>query len=240
MFPDKTSQIWQIDPTLLTKAIYSVEWRFESEAEFIHLAQLKDLLDSCDATLEVRLLIPYLPYARQDKIVSNDTCFALYSFSKLLNSLAFSEVQVFDAHSEEASKMILNFWNCYPRYLYPYVINELNPHLICYADEGAFKKYRKSFGGPYLYGIKTRESSTGLITDLTLSDAALMQDKTVLIVDDICDGGKTFLLLAAALYNAGAIEVNLYVTHGIFSRGTDVLRYAGIKRIFTYKGEKHD
>jgi phosphoribosylpyrophosphate synthetase len=63
------------------------------------------------------------------------------------------------------------------------------------------------------------------------------KDKRVLIVDDICDGGKTFELLAKDLYNAGAEEVNLFVTHGLFSKGLIPLKLAGIKRIFTNKGQ---
>jgi len=58
-----------------------------------------------------------------------------------------------------------------------------------------------------------------------------------MIVDDICDGGATFILLAKELYAAGAKEVNLFVTHGIFSKGLIPLYEAGIKRIFTQDGE---
>jgi len=59
----------------------------------------------------------------------------------------------------------------------------------------------------------------------------------VLIVDDICDGGMTFKLLARDLLAAGAKEVHPYVTHGIFSKGLDTLKESGIGRFFTYKGE---
>ena len=59
----------------------------------------------------------------------------------------------------------------------------------------------------------------------------------MLIVDDICDGGKTFELLAEQLYSNGAEEVNLFVTHGLFTKGLRPLKNAGIKRIFTNKGE---
>jgi ribose-phosphate pyrophosphokinase len=51
-----------------------------------------------------------------------------------------------------------------------------------------------------------------------------------LIVDDICDGGATFVALARKLREAGAIEVSLFVTHGIFSKGKDL---EGIDNIYT-------
>jgi ribose-phosphate pyrophosphokinase len=47
--------------------------------------------------------------------------------------------------------------------------------------------------------------------------------KTVLIIDDICDGGKTFLELGKKLKELGAKSVLLHVTHGIFSKGRDAM-----------------
>jgi ribose-phosphate pyrophosphokinase len=52
----------------------------------------------------------------------------------------------------------------------------------------------------------------------------------VLIVDDLCDGGGTFTAHASVLLAAGATAVDLYVTHGIFSKG---LPLDHIDRVFT-------
>ncbi len=46
-----------------------------------------------------------------------------------------------------------------------------------------------------------------------------MKGKYCVIVDDICDGGRTFIELAKTLKEGGAQRVVLYVTHGIFSKG---------------------
>ena len=54
-----------------------------------------------------------------------------------------------------------------------------------------------------------------------------------LIMDDICDGGGTFVLLAEYLLRHGAASVGLAVTHGIFTKGIDILFDAGISRIYT-------
>jgi ribose-phosphate pyrophosphokinase len=51
-----------------------------------------------------------------------------------------------------------------------------------------------------------------------------------LIVDDICDGGRTFIELAKVLRPLTSGQVKLYVTHGIFSAGFEAL--AGLDRIF--------
>ena len=53
-----------------------------------------------------------------------------------------------------------------------------------------------------------------------------------LIVDDICDGGGTFIGLANELKNKNAGKLYLAVSHGIFSRGFDDLEKCFTK-IFT-------
>jgi ribose-phosphate pyrophosphokinase len=52
-----------------------------------------------------------------------------------------------------------------------------------------------------------------------------------LIVDDICDGGGTFIGLAAELKNKNAGKLYLAVSHGIFSKGFDSLKC--FDKIFT-------
>ena len=52
-------------------------------------------------------------------------------------------------------------------------------------------------------------------------------------IDDICDGGQTFISLAQSLKKQGAAEIFLYVTHGIFSKGLDQLKTC-IQHIYCY------
>ena len=110
LFPDQTSQVWQIKG--LNKLTAKVTWEYECEQEFMHLAQLKTLLDfrAIKSTLE----LPYLPYARQDKPVRNDNTFALVTFANLLNSLKFDQVFSIDPHSDVAKELIKNFTGVMP------------------------------------------------------------------------------------------------------------------------------
>ncbi len=50
-----------------------------------------------------------------------------------------------------------------------------------------------------------------------------LKGKTPIVVDDICDGGATFLALAQKLKLSGANKPYLFVSHGIFSKGTSEL-----------------
>jgi len=52
----------------------------------------------------------------------------------------------------------------------------------------------------------------------------------LLIVDDICDGGGTFTLLAKAICEVKPdCNIDLVVSHGIFSRGLPI---EGIRHVF--------
>lgn len=233
-FPDGTSQVWNLPQKLLEPySTPKIIWDFDSEDEFLHLAQLKYLLDR--RAIKPKLRLNFLPYGRQDKEGLNDETFALRPFAQLLNTLKFSEIECLDPHSNTAKWLIDNLVVLLPTEEVQRVNGLLNSDVFCYPDEGAFTRYAKLFERPCIYGTKERDQKTGRITSYTLHGSP--KDQSVLIVDDICDGGATFEILTDQLLSAGAKEVNLFVTHGIFSRGLKPLRKAGINRIFTHKGE---
>lgn len=233
IFPDKTSQVWNVDPEFSNSKINEIMWKFEHEGEFMHVVQLRDLLRS--KGFKCGLHMPYLPYARQDKAVTNTETFALRSFANLINKLTFQYVSAIDPHSMVAKHFIYNFVELSVATEINFAAKETDATLFCYPDDGALKKYTKYLDDPHAYGEKHRDQQTGKITDYKLFGD--VKGQSVLIVDDICDGGMTFILLADALIVAGARDINLYVSHGIFSKGTEVLHAAGIKRIFTKEGE---
>lgn len=230
IFPDKTSQVWKIgDDAIHAYPGNQVEWRFEHEGEFMHLAQLRALLAD-----RPHLYIPYLPYARQDKAVGNNTTFALLPFLRLLDGLDFGTVAAFDPHNAEFARTYLrNFVAIEPKAEIQFAIYETRPDLLCYPDEGAKRRYEKWRLAPEIWAEKDRDQASGEILGVRLNGA--WEGKTILIVDDLCDGGATFIKLAAAL--KGAADIHLYVSHGLFSKGIDVLRQGGIRRIFTKEGE---
>lgn len=238
IFPDSTSQVWKLDEANI-KPVNRVEWDYKSDAELVQLAQLKHLLDSYNTY--TCLAIPYLPYGRQDKSISNVTTFGLYTFASLLNSMKFSRVDILDPHSKLALELLDNSREISPL---PYIndaIHDCNPDTILYPDIGAQERYLSLI--PYktsIVGRKVRNPLTGEIVEYKLGIGMLDMDITgrrILIVDDICDGGATFVLAAkCAMGVCKASEVNLYTTHGIYSRGIEYLTNNGISRIYNRKG----
>lgn len=235
IFPDNTSQVWKLPEQILNETNYAhITWEFSHEGEFMQLAQLKHLLVQYNFKATLRL--PYLPYGRQDKEVSNEATFALRTFAKLLNGLHFDEVIIHDPHSVIALKLIHNSSAAYPMGQVYRVIEENNIDVLCYPDKGAVSKYSKIYEyHDHIYGEKVRDQLTGNITSYELFGDPSGQN--VLILDDICDGGATFKLLAKDLLAKGAKSVLLFVSHGIFSKGVRTLLDSGISRVFTSEGE---
>lgn len=237
IFPDGTSQVWKLDEDLLASIERDneadVTWEFSSESEYVHLAQLRTLLFIY--TDNVHLFLPYLPYARQDKHVSNETTFAFRVFSRMLNLLDFNTVEVLDPHCKTRVHMIDNVTSLSPRSHIQDAISATSAGILLFPDQGALRRYEPLQLLDHVVADKVRDQATGTITSFTLNGSVL--EHVVLIVDDLCDGGYTFVLAAKAAYASGATEVHLYTTHGLYTKGLQVLRDAGIRRIFNCKGE---
>jgi ribose-phosphate pyrophosphokinase len=76
------------------------------------------------------------------------------------------------------------------------------------------KRYSGMFQLPYAFGIKKRDWSTGKIEGLEISGLAeCIENKNILIVDDICSRGGTFYHSAKKLKELGANKIYLYISH---------------------------
>lgn len=235
VFPDNTSQVWKLPDHIFGRDSWvHIHWSFTNEGELMHLAQLKMLLDSRGVRSALR--ITYLPYGRQDKDISNTTTFALHTFAHILNSLDFEEVIIHDPHSSVALKLIKNSKAYFPIKNFLKVLELVQPDMLCFPDKGAQERYKDLVKIPSIYAEKQRNQDTGEITGLALSSKPMIINQKILIVDDICDGGTTFIKVAETL-SFYTDEMDLYVTHGIFSKGLKPFFDSGIKRIFTQDGE---
>lgn len=171
---------------------------------------------------KIHLFMPYLPYARQDRVCATGEPLSLRVMCDLINAQRYDSVEVWDVHSDVATALLDRVSNVHcSTFLGPCLTNA--PVLVA-PDSGALKKIAacaKKYGLRYVRADKSRNPATGAITG-TVVYSDHIGDKDFLIVDDICDGGRTFIELAQQLRPLTTGKVNLYITHGIFSRGTNV------------------
>lgn len=176
----------------------------------------------------LRLRLPYLPYARQDRVCAPGEALSLRVMCDLINAQRYSVVEVWDVHSDVAMALLDRAVNIdcsrFLQWLSDWGQQNWSNTTLVAPDAGAIKKVAaaaKHLGVPFVRADKTRDATTGEITG-TVVYSEHIGAKDFLIVDDICDGGRTFTELARQLRPLTDGRVMLYVTHGIFSRGTAV------------------
>lgn len=212
-----------------------IVWHYENDAELFTIMCIRDYYASHKAIL----YIPYLPHARMDRVKNPEDVFTLRTFARVINSMNFERVYVWDAHSNVGPALIDRCHDVNALTWIQEAITQLGyaKENIClfFPDEGAQKRYGAMFPDyTQAFGIKKRNWETMRIEGYDIIGEENIKDKCVLIVDDICSYGNTFTHAAGALITAGAKEVNLYVTHceDAISKG-NIFKDERINKVFT-------
>ena len=197
IFPDGTSQVWKLPDTLALPI--NIRWEWGNEAEVMHVAQLLRLIESrqfiasgdglvstakgglltaCSGAAGlspiVYLDVPYLPYARQDKEISNESCFALDVFFDILETSSSALtliVKSIDPHSEEVDNYGFYVKQSPQNYIEE-ALRQLEQEygekpLLVFPDKGAYGRYANMFPSlPSIYFEKNRDPLTGEIISI--------------------------------------------------------------------------
>lgn len=173
---------------------------------------------------KIALFMPYVPYARQDRVCNQGEALSIAVFADLINACGFSAIRCLDPHSSVTGAVIKNLQVVDQFDIFGKVKPSFRETYIVAPDAGAIKKcedFAKRVGAAGVVTCsKTRELSTGEITGMSCD-----QDVTGLnlfVLDDICDGGRTFIELAK-MFGSKPLTIELAVTHGIFSKGVEVV-----------------
>ncbi|MGX7667340.1 ribose-phosphate diphosphokinase [Flavobacterium pedocola] len=183
----------------------------------------------------INAYIPYFPAARQDRVMVAGEPLSVKVYADIINALQLHKVCVFDPHSEVTPAVLDNCVVINNHGFIKEVVEQIgNEILLVSPDGGALKKIYKV--SEFLGGVeviecsKSRDVKTGKLSGFKVYSEDL-QGKDCLIVDDICDGGGTFIGLAEELKRKNAGKLYLAVSHGIFHKGFDSLKC--FDKIFT-------
>lgn len=188
---------------------------------------------------EIHLYAPYFLGSRSDRkfeVGSNN--YLKTVICPIINAIRFESVTVLDPHSD-VLEACLNSYEPVPNYqLVEWATNKLlfNNMLLMSPDAGAMKKIYKvaefiKYEGEIITCAKSR-AVDGKITKTEVPHFDITKD--VVLIDDICDGGRTFIEIAKVIkarhesYDREKSHVPLgklylIVTHGIFSKGLSEL-----------------
>lgn len=170
-----------------------------------------------------KLVLPYVPGARQDRSnPTGDVLFTAMSVAGMINQRDFSRVIILDPHSP-VTPLCINRVREFPLARIAKRFDNRAFNGVIAPDKGArdrAEKFAGTLGVNVTYGSKSRDVATGRLSGF---DIKVEAGRHYLVVDDICDGGGTFVGLGEKIREQGA-TADLYVTHGIFSKGTTALK----------------
>lgn len=196
----------------------------------MEVLQIKDILDR-NGIDKVTLYMPYFYYSRQDRATTPESSFALKIFCDLLETANFDRITTHDLHSGAAEVLLPNLSDRAPTELLDYVWDNNDYDYIIAPDAGAtekiygFAEYLQIDKDKVITATKHRDPATGQLGSPSMDyrDILKLMNKKAVIFDDICDGGYTFIQLAKFLHGEVKVELDLAVTHGIFSKGATSL-----------------
>lgn len=216
-FPDGTKLI-KYNPTFVDGA-YRITWLYDNDAELFQLIALVKHLKS-KARCRIWLNLPYVPNARMDRVKNSDEVFTLKAFADTINWLGFEGVTICNPHSTVSEALFDRVsvdFDCVVEDVKHVLDTSLNQiDVIYFPDEGACKRQGdllKDFNLPITFGIKKRDWQTGKILGIDIAGYDDLKGKNVLMVDDICSRGTTFIKSAEKLKALDAGKIALYVTH---------------------------
>ncbi|MFY9228108.1 MAG: ribose-phosphate diphosphokinase [Candidatus Microsaccharimonas sp.] len=206
---------------------------------FVEASLMADTARKASAR-EVTVVAPHLAYARQDrKNLGRDPLSAAWAIKTLIHSGADRLVAV-DIHSSQSQGSsdepfdLLTASDLIGEALKARVGDNTEEFIVVSPDAGALKAnegYAKLLDTEVTFMSKTRDKANPSLIQprKVIGDVA---GKTCIITDDMIDTAKTLVSAIDALYEAGAKDVIVVATHGIFSGGAlERLQQSGASEI---------
>jgi len=233
-FPDGQQSITldMVDFDLPNHFTVSIISRLNSFKDLEIIISANQALREFSYVENVKLNVPYFLGARSDRKFEAGTSNYLKTvICPIINAQNFSRVTVLDPHSDVLEACLNNYHKHNNHRLVKFALTAIDnksgaQSRICLVspDAGAYKKIfdvAKEFNiDRIITANKVRDLRTGKILRTEIPTLDQHADLKYVIIDDICDGGRTFIELAKAIKGSRpSAKVYLVVTHGIFSAG---------------------
>lgn len=211
----------------------------ESLDDLMIVSQVKEIVERLSKTPKnIYLNILSTPYTRYDRPMFETGLdgFGAKCFAGFVNAMKFECVTFLDCHSDVMFDHVNGGFNSQAQLgMVESLIGEevFNYNLVA-PDKGATKKNKKAD----VICNKVRNPETGQITGMEITEVftdTFVDSQPLLVIDDICEGGRTFIEVAKVLEERfPALNRELYITHGIFSNDAVIKLCEKYSRIHVY------
>ncbi len=197
--------------------------KLQSSDDLMLFIIVSDCIKKDFKNVEVVGMVDYFPYMQADRNFGFGECFSLKTITNIFNNLPIDKFVLFDPHSDVTPSLLDNCVVVDNSNFIKWVLEQVNQtNLIILApDSGAYKKIfalceKIKFKGQIECCAKSRNHKTG---EKTIIVPKFDETKDVLMIDDICLAGGTFLGISGQIKN----RCYLAVSHGIFNNGVEHL-----------------
>lgn len=226
-YPDGTQYV------KVNKFVDELVFNINSYEDLWTLNQIKDIYNH--NYKEVGLYIPCLLDAQADKRFNSDESSGLKLVCEFINSMKFKYVKVFHPHNPEVVEALIDNIEIFgnnifirdvirklsdnPGYGYSTIRQDVQKKIILMStDAGGFKPLMKladkiNWTGEVYGASKSRKYEDGKSKLIQEIDKQDFNGKDILIVDDICVYGGTFIGLANMLKERNCGKLYLAVSH---------------------------
>lgn len=215
----------QVSAKILEQGDLHIKIRGNTYEDLFSIAAIKEAWDAVHTTNKTatsKITIMCLIGQRSDRRFNTGASFDLKIVAKFINTLHFDSVEILNPHSPITLALINNAVALKPfEYVKKAYTKIGNPVLIS-PDAGAYKTTHDIAQQLSANLVPANKARIDGVPKISIQGA--VKGKDCLIVDDLADGGRTFIYLAEALKNQGAKKVYLYVTHAQFNYGFDDLK----------------
>ncbi|MCH5345654.1 MAG: ribose-phosphate pyrophosphokinase [Muribaculaceae bacterium] len=199
--------------------VYLVQSTFPNSDNLMELLLMIDAAKRASAKSTIAVM-PYFGWARQDRKDKPRVSIAAKLVADLLSAAGVDRVITMDLHADQ----IQGFFNVPVDHLYgssvfiPYIESlHLEDMVIATPDVGGAKRannYAKYFNVPLVLCHKQRAKANVVARMTVIGD---VQDKNVILIDDMVDTAGTITKAADLMFEKGAKSVRALASHAIMS-----------------------
>lgn len=182
------------------------------------LMQLSDILKRQCVEVEV-IQICYLMGMRCDRLFDINRPFTLGIISDVINSFGAKSVLIHEPHSQRVLNTIKNCAPIMCTMGLSQKLSQTNEYVLVAPDKGAKDRY-SVLNIPVICS-KIRDVATGKLLEFSVEATTDVSGKDLLVIDDLCDGGGTFVGLAPKLRELKPKSLSLLVTHAVQKQGIE-------------------
>ena len=207
------------EETIRGSHLFLIQSTFQPADNLLELLMMIDAAKRASA-YKIIAVIPYFGFARQDRKDQPRVAIGAKLIADMLSTAGIDRLVTMDLHADQ----IQGFFDIPVDHMYassifaPYIQQlKLKDLVIASPDVGGTKRantYSKLLGAPMVICHKYRSKANVVDEMRIIGD---VEDKNVIILDDMVDTAGTLTKAAGMMMDAGAVSVRAFTTHPVLS-----------------------